>query len=299
MNTHALILQGAGEPLLHPNIHELVATVKKAGFHTTLLTNGTLLEKEVIQTFIDWKFDVIKVNPWATLPEQYQQNYPGTDPDNFQKVIEGIKLVAELKADQKSMFPSVILHFPINRNNYQGIDTLVDLASAAGCNGVSFSPMNDEEGALASYALSSDEEKSARRALSRMRKRLNSLSLNHHIDQTLLRYEINSTIWGKMPCYVPWFHSRITMDGTVQPCGRCGLSLGNLYDSTFYEIWNGPAFRAFRRKAIRSNKLPLLKKHWDCNYCFLAGDNAQVHRFFKWFSPFLRHPNKEWSCSEG
>jgi GTP 3',8-cyclase len=295
INTHTLILQGTGEPLLHPNILELVATVKKAGFHTTLLTNGTLLERDLIQAFIDLKLDVVKVSLWATSPGEYQQNYPGTDPDNFQKVIEGMKLMASLKAEQKSMVPSVILHFPINRNNYQGIDALVELALATGCNGLSFAPMYNVQGALASYGLSPDEEKSTRRTLSRLRKRLNSVSLNHNIDKALLRYKIGNAIWQELPCYIPWFHVRILVDGTVQPCGRCNLFFGNLQNNTFHEIWNGSAIRAFRLQAIRSNELPVLKEHCDCSFCCFAGDNAKVHRFFKWFLPFLHHPNKELS----
>jgi MoaA/NifB/PqqE/SkfB family radical SAM enzyme len=296
MNTHAMVLQGAGEPVLHPDFPDLVTVVKKAGFHTTLLTNGTLLGTDLIQTFIDWKFDVVKVTLWATSPEEYEQNYPGTDPDNFKKVIEGMKRMAELKADQKSKVPSVILHFPINRNNYQGIDALGDLALTTGCHGLSFAPMNDEGGVLDPFALSPDEERSARQTLSRLRKRLNSHSLNHNIDQTLLRYKLGQAVWRKMPCYAPWFHARITEEGAVQPCGRCNLSFGNLENSTFREIWNGSAFRAFRSKAIRSDKVPLLREQSNCSFCCLAGDNAQVHRFFKRFLPFLRHPNKELSC---
>ena len=296
MNTYGLVLEGAGEPLLHPDILELVATIKTAGFFTTLLTNGTLLKTDLIQTLINLKFDMVKVSLWAASPEQYQQNYPGTHPDNFQKVKEGMKLMAELKAKHKSKVPSVILHFPINRNNYQGIDALADLALAIGCNGLSFAPMYTVGGTLASFALSPAEEKSTKQSLSRLRKRLNSLSLSHNIDEALLRYELGEAVWQKMPCYTPWFHARIRVDGTVLPCTRCDISLGNLNDHSFRDIWNGSAVRAFRLQAIRGNKLPLLREHCDCNFCCFIGDNARVHRFFKWFSPFLHYSNKGLEC---
>ena len=297
MNTHTLILQGTGEPLLHPNILELLATVKKAGFHTTLLTNGTLLKRDLIRAFIDLKLDVIKVSLWATSPEEYEQNYPETDPDNFQKVIEGMKFMAELKAQQKSAVPSVVMHFPINRNNYQGVDALGNLLSATGCNGLSLAPMHTVKGTLNSYVLSPAEERSTRQSLSRLRKWLDSHSLTHNINKTLLQYKIGSAVWEKMPCYIPWFHARIMVDGRVRPCGRCNLFFGNLRDNTFYEIWNGSAIRAFRLQAIRSNESSLSTEDCDCSFCCFAGDNVKVHRFFKWFSPFLRQ-NKELSCSE-
>jgi MoaA/NifB/PqqE/SkfB family radical SAM enzyme len=290
MGANTLVLQGAGEPLLHPDILGVVAAVKTSGFHTILFTNGTLLERTLIQTFIDLKLDVIRISLWATSPEQYQQNSPGTDPDNFQRAIEGMKLVARLKAERKSKFPSVVLHFPINRNNFQDINSLVDLALATGCNGVSFTPMVNWGGALTPYVLSPGEEKSVRQSLKLLKKRIHSLSLEHNIDKTLLRYRVGRTFWQKMPCYIPWLHARITVDGAVRPCTRCDLSFGNLQNNSFHEIWNGSAIRTFRLKAIRSNKLPFLREHCDCDFCCFVGDNARVHRFFKWFLPFLRHP---------
>ena len=290
MDTPTLTLAGTGEPLLHPDILNLISAVKAAGFNTTLLTNGTLLERTLIQTFIDLKLDVIRISLWATSPKQYQQNSPGTDPDNFQRVIEGMKLVARLKAERKSKFPSVVLHFPINRNNFQDINSLVDLALATGCNGVSFTPMFNWGGTLTPYVLSPGEEKSVRQSLKLLRKRIHSLSLEHNIDKTLLRYRVGRTFWQKMPCYIPWLHAQIMVDGTVRHCCRCDLSFGNLQNNSFHEIWNGSAIRTFRLKAIRSNKLPFLREHCDCDFCCFVGDNARVHRFFKWFLPFLRHP---------
>jgi MoaA/NifB/PqqE/SkfB family radical SAM enzyme len=186
------------------------------------------------------------------------------------------------------------MHFPINRNNYQGIDALGNLLSATGCNGLSLGLMYTVGETLNSYALSPAEERSTRQSLSRLRKWLDSHSLTHSINKTLLRYKIGSAVWGKMPCYIPWFHVRIMVDGTVRPCGRCNLFFGNLQDSTFHEIWNGSAIRAFRLQAIRSNESPFSTEDCDCSFCCFAGDNAKVHRFFKWFSPFLRQ-NKELS----
>ena len=292
MNTHGFVLEGTGEPLLHPSILELAATVKAAGFFATLLTNGTLLKADLIQALIDLKFDMVKVSLWATSPEQYQQNYPGTHSDNFQRVKEGMKLIAELKAKHKSKVPSVILHFPINRNNYQGIDALTDIALAVGCNGLSFAPMYIAGGALAPYALTPAEEKSTRQSLSRLRKRLDSLSLSNNIKEVLLRYELGEAVLQKMPCYTPWFHARIRVDGTVLPCTRCDVSIGNIQDHSFRDIWNGPAVRAFRLQAMRRNRLAFSREHCDCNFCCFVGDNARVHRFFKWFSPFLHHSSK-------
>jgi MoaA/NifB/PqqE/SkfB family radical SAM enzyme len=299
IETNTLVIQGAGEPLLHPDCLALVTAVKTAGLDTILLTNGTLLEKNLIQTFIDVKLDLLKVSLWAASSEQYQQNHPGTNRDNFQKVVDGVKIVARLKAEQKSKFPIIDLHFPINRINFRDINAMADLAIETGCNQVSFAPMYSPNEILDSYLLSPEEEKWLREELIRVKQRLDSLPFQHNIPQALLRYELGKTSWQKMPCYIPWFHARIRVDGTVHPCARCNFGMGDLHKNTFDEIWNDSAFCAFRRKVSEPNGLDSVRENCDCSFCCFVADNVRVHRILKWFSPFLRHPDKESSCLEG
>jgi hypothetical protein len=53
-----------------------------------------------------------------------------------------------------------------------------------------------------------------------MKKRLNSLSMEHNIGETLLRYRIGEAVWNKLPCYVGWLHARIKVDGMVLLAGH-------------------------------------------------------------------------------
>lgn len=150
-------------------------------------------------------------------------------------------------------------------------------------------------GALASFALSPEEERLVRLSLLRARKRLDSLSMDHNIDEVLLRYELGSTVWQKLPCYIAWYHARIRADGTVQPCGPCNLEVdfGNLHKNTFHEIWNGLAIGAFRREALTCQGLASIGEHCDCGFCCYVGDNMRVHRLFRWFSSFRRQLKSE------
>ena len=58
MGTNTIILQGEGEPLLHPNIFDLIRIAKSNGFHTTVLSNGTLLSEENTINLIQSRLDV-------------------------------------------------------------------------------------------------------------------------------------------------------------------------------------------------------------------------------------------------
>ena len=201
-------------------------------------------------------------------------------------MVEGLKLLAQLKAAQASLLPAVVLHQPINRYNFQNTPALVNLALATGCDGLYFSPFRTRRGRLAAGALSPDEERSFCRALKQLGKRFKGRFIQFGIDHVLRRFRIGEPVWEKLPCYIGWLHAYLKVDGAVLPCGDCSLVMGNLGDQSFQEIWNGPAFRSFRRQGLTRTGLRALTPHCDCGFCCYVLDNARVHRFFRWISPF-------------
>jgi MoaA/NifB/PqqE/SkfB family radical SAM enzyme len=286
MGTSELIFSGEGEPFLHPRLFDLIAAAKGAGFRVTLFTNGTLLDETRFQSLVDSGLDILKASLWASSQEEYERNYPGADPGKFEKIVSGLQLLADVKAKQGTKLPSVVLHQPINRRNFENIDAAVDLAYTIRCNTLSFSPLKTWRGQLASFALSPDEERRLSLTLTRIKRRLNSRSIKHNIDQTLLRYRIGEAVWQKLPCYIAWLHARIKVDGTVLTCDPCDLPMGNLKENRFNEIWNGSAYRNFRRQTLTREGLIHMGRHCDCSFCCYVGDNARVHRIFRWLSPF-------------
>jgi radical SAM protein with 4Fe4S-binding SPASM domain len=285
MGTNSILLTGEGEPLLHSRIFDMISAAKGAGLHVILFTNGTLLDETRIKSLIESRPDTLRVSLWASSPEEYEKNCPGSDPATFIKIIKGLKLLTRLKAEQKSKVPSVILHHPINRNNFNNIDAMADLACETRCDVLTFSPLKCWWGSMASLSLSQDEEKLLLRSLIQMEKRLNSIPLKHNIGNTILRYKIGYAVWQKMPCYIAWLHARVRVNGNVLPCHRCTLIMGNLNEESLQEIWNNSAIRVFRRKTITHKGLASIGENCDCNFCGFIHDNMHVHRLFKWLSP--------------
>lgn len=294
MGTSDLILTGEGEPLLYPHFFDVVSEIKETGFYLILITNGTLLNEDTIRALMDARLDALRVSLWASLSDQYQQFHTGTNPDNFRKVVEGLKLLRRLKAERKSAFPIVRIHYVINRHNFWSIEEIVDLARTTGCDALSFAPFKTWRGQLTAASLSPEEEKSLELSLLRVRKRLQALSIKHNINDVILRYRIGEAVWKKLPCYIAWFHARIKLDGVVLPCDPCDLPMGNLNENRFPEIWNGSAYRAFRRSTFTCEGLAIMSAHCDCCFCCHLVHNARTHRIFRWASPFARQ-FRNWS----
>src|SRR3990170_3063389 len=292
MKTNSLIIQGSGEPLLNPDIFEMISTAKDAGFSITLLTNGTLLNSDTIKALIDVRLDILRVSLLASSVEQYRKNYPGNDPDNFRKVIDGLNRVTKLKAQQKSTHPTTLIYYIINHYNFQTINEMVDLAVTTGCDGLYFTPMFNVRGELTSFMLSPEEGQHLQLALCRARKRLKSLSMSHNFNWALSRYKMtDKALWEHLPCYIAWFHVRISTDGRVLPCGRCNdnIYFGNLHENTLQEIWNGPLIREFRRKAFSKKEFEsIVGKNCNCKMCCYFRDSESIHQVFKWINPFVR-----------
>jgi radical SAM protein with 4Fe4S-binding SPASM domain len=148
--------------------------------------------------------------------------------------------------------------------------------------------MHDAGVEVASFLLSAEEEQRVRIKLSKVREQLKSLSLEHNIDLALLRFETKYPLWEKLPCYIAWFHARVTVDGEIQPCGRCdgNVTFGNLNEGTFHEIWNSPAARAFRRKTLTRKGLAEMSRNCRCSSCCYVHDISRIHRVFRWLRPF-------------
>jgi len=61
-----------GEPLMNPKISEMVSFISKAGIKSQIVTNGLLLNDEMIKSLIDSGLTKIKVSFQGATPEKYK-----------------------------------------------------------------------------------------------------------------------------------------------------------------------------------------------------------------------------------
>ncbi len=287
VGTREATICGEGESLLYPNWFDMVSAFKSAGLYVQLFTNGTLLDESTASLLLDSGLDVLNVSMWATSSDEYAKCYPGTDPVNFGKALDGIEAVTRLKAERQARRPTVILTGPLNRHNYKSIARRISLAHERGCNGVRFAPFMDMGGEFASDAVPLEETDTMCEELADSKTLIESLSLSHNLDEALLRFGLGREVWRHVPCYACWFYAHISFDGQVRPCGSCPIPMGNLNESSFESIWNGPEYRAFRANGRTSSGLVSLQQQCDCSWCCHYKDSYKVQRIYRWIAPLL------------
>ena len=74
---------GFGEPLYHPRIISMISHIKKMGISTELITNGTLLKKEMIVSLIESGLDTIWISLDGSTPESFSDIRIGAERPNI------------------------------------------------------------------------------------------------------------------------------------------------------------------------------------------------------------------------
>lgn len=287
LGTRAIELSGEGEPFVSRNLFELITIAKECSLDVTVFSNGTLLDSRHIESIINSRLDSLKITLWAATRQIYENNYPGTNPEYFDRIVEGLSGLSLVKKARASIKPKVTLHHPINRHNFRTLDKVVELACKAGCDGISFSPLKKRRGSLASLSLQPDEEREVLSRLVSLENKATLLGMKHNIKETMRRYEVGEEVWRKFPCYVGFITMRVKVDGTVVPCNPCNIPMGNINDESFVEIWNNEAYKNFRRKALTREGLASMNADCDCGYCCYLNDNVRIHRIYKWIAPIM------------
>jgi len=67
----SVFIGGLGEPLLHPNIVDMVRRIKNMGTTVEMITNGTLLTREISQQLCKARLDMLWVSLDGAKPESY------------------------------------------------------------------------------------------------------------------------------------------------------------------------------------------------------------------------------------
>jgi len=251
-----------GEPLLRKEISMLVGKTKNAGFCTSLVTNGTLLDRETSKKLIKCGLDTLVVSIDAPDKETYESIRLGS---NFDHIINNIDMFLNEKEKEKKG-PSLFIRYvrqPLNKNKEASFVNLwKDKADAI----------------IAQYMYNVDQ----------------------HEDGLMLSKDLGLPI--RHPCHTLWNNLLVDVEGRVSQCTASFQIhnkdiMGRLPSQTVEEIWNSDRFNR-SRSLLLDGQYPLvpLCKKCDGTTCtamikkkYLDG-NAFVKDYFS-LSVYQPHQN--------
>ncbi|MBN1357014.1 radical SAM protein [bacterium] len=270
-------LAGGGETLLHENFKELLLRITRPkGSTVEFITNGILLDDDIIETSVTYNVNVMISMNGATR-DTHVSSRPGSD---FDGLIEKIKRISTLKKLKNSEM-NLGINYVLLRNNFAEIPDFIDLMADCGVDEVRFF-MLDSGGSLLADLVPDQDPKVLNDYLLKARIRASkrnvflaipnfySIKGEDQYYRELLgeaeRYPqsplpkaqnlISSVYFGDTwDCHSPWTTTFVDIEGVVKPCCLSDQPMGNLGERSFMEIWQGEPYRHLRQ-TINTRNMP-------------------------------------------
>lgn len=237
-----------GEPLLRDDLFEILSELRRRGFESYLLTNGTLVDRERATLLAD--FDVKGVQVSIEGPEEIHDSLRGAG--SFARSAEGIEhlLDAGLK---------VTLNITLSRLNAQSMKHVILFASHIGAQQVGFSRLvpAGRGSALVSEMLPAREVQDLYRSLFSLDIRnlvivtgdpVATQMKTHMKTKSKRRNRGDSIPHGGCSAGVSGL--TVLSDGAIVPCRRLPIPIGNLKSDSLRELWaTSPVLEALRDKS--------------------------------------------------
>lgn len=300
MGTRRFQFTGNGEAFTHPQALDFMRQAKEGGAFCFSNTNGTLLRPAVIDALLDMGFDELRVTVMAGTADGYVRTHPGVRASMFDQLRDSLRYIAEQKQRLRLKKPCVKLVTIVVKQNHDELLSFARLAEDVRADGVLIKPVDDvgDPGLLA--VVPSDEESIVvRRQVEEARGMLERAGIRHNADHFLSVFQRRldtAELYRSIPCVYGWLSTLIEADGTVYPCCRCYDTLGNAFDSGFAAIWEGAAYREFRRQAISLPRGTTAVKGCSCERCVHHEANIKAYGMMH---PWARRRLRNLAVSRG
>jgi radical SAM protein with 4Fe4S-binding SPASM domain len=266
-NLPRAVLHGVGEPMLVKNLPRMVRYLKDRGTYVLFNTNGTLLNEKSGRALIEAELDELRVSldaaDAATFRAVRGKNY-------FNRILKNVRAFRELQEREGRLKPRVSAWLTGLRETVEQLPDFVRVAAEIGVKEVYLQRLvffaEDAIGmARPDQALYEQLSREEAAHLDRAAALAASLGIAFSASGAAsepglsLKRSDGGSHWSL--CRRPWTVMYITANGRALPCciapfsqrGYENYTLGDATQQTLREIWNGAAYRDFR-KALHSDK---------------------------------------------
>jgi MoaA/NifB/PqqE/SkfB family radical SAM enzyme len=254
------VLHGVGEPMLVKKLPDMVRYLKDRGTYVLFNTNGTVLNEKNGRALIDAGLDELRVSLDAANAQSYQavrgKNY-------FNRILKNVRAFRALQERLGSERPRVSAWLTGLKETIAELPDFVRVAAEIGVKEVYLQRMVFFEDDAIGHArpdqalyerMTREEAHYLDEATALARALGLTFSASGAVSEpglSLKRAEEGSP-WSM--CRRPWTVMYFTANGRALPCciapfsqrGYEHYTLGDATQQTLQEIWNGPAYQAFR-----------------------------------------------------
>ncbi len=267
-NIARVVLHGVGEPMLVRHLPRMVRYLKARGAYVLFNTNGTLLNARKGRELVDTGLDELRVSLDAADAKTFLLV---RGKDYFNRILKNVRAFTDMQAREKLPTPRVSLWLTGMKETLEQLPAFVRVANDIGVKEVYLQRLvYFDENAIGMARpdqalfekMTSDEATHLEAAEAVAR----ALGIQFNASGatepgTSLKKAADASPWSL--CRRPWSVMYFTANGRALPCciapfsqrGYENYTLGDATQASLQQIWNGPAYQAFR-ETLQSDDPP-------------------------------------------
>jgi radical SAM protein with 4Fe4S-binding SPASM domain len=250
------------EPFMTPGFAERLLLVRDYGLpYSRVVTNGTLLTAEMIETVVDSQITSFTISIDGGTAEVYEDIRIGA---RLHRVLEAIERFKNARAQRGTRLPKLQINHVLMDRNVAHFDDFLSLLEQIGPDQVdvrTVEPMTFVTGSESRAEAFYDRTRALRPVFAEFCRSHGIEDAGFLRDQAAA-VELRSPDGARMSCRRPWDTLAIHANGDVQPCmSWTRPALGNFSERSFQEIWEGDAFVALR------HEFDAVRPGIDCQHC--------------------------------
>jgi len=289
---------GFGEPLSHPAIIEMIRRAKALGATVELISNGVLLDEQMVLRLLEVELDSLWVSLDGASPESYEDVRLGA---TLPQVIANLERLPYLRYRGSRMKNTLQLGiaFVAMKRNVADLPKVLALGVRLGAKKFSISNVLAHTDELRQEVLYRGAMYNAPYQFTDLHPRVNMprIDVNEHTQQPLAEVQrgnysiqINNGMMGQGVYTCPFIEKgslAVRWDGAVSPClpllhtydsfldnrprRSHAYDVGNVLKRDLLELWEDPQYVELRQRLQSFEFSPCT----DCNCCELPEENRE------------------------
>lgn len=269
LKTQIVELSGTGEPFLHADIWQMIEHVNKSGLSCDVITNGTLLTVADMKKLTELGVRKLTISLNACTELTYNSLQKGKKGDVFNSIKDNLKFLACYKRAINTNKPVVWISNVVCNKNCSELQDMIKLAQDVSADGIIFKRLLHCTPNFKELDLSELQKSTILDELERCSGLAKAIGLSTNLSS----FSLQTRSVLPSHCYAGVFLVRINPCGSVNPCCDTNISLGNIKEKPFTDIWVSEAYKKFRKNYKNINILR--QAGFNCEACSLYSSFTQ------------------------
>ena len=251
----AITLCGSGEPLLHPQVEEILYAVHEIGLEIGIFTNASRMSERIRKAMLE-TCTFVRCSVTASNCDEHEIVHQVKN--DFDNVVGNIRELVRQKKELGQNFPTIGTQFVFYDKNYMSIEAAAKLWKEVGVDYFEIKPLIEGNGSSVGTKVFSATDKEGVMKQMELAKQLETDTYLVYTKYSQYEKTLTEKPRKYKMCYGHILDPNLWSDGNMYICSNHEHQkdiIGNIYENSFIEIWHGES-RRHRIEQIKVDECP-------------------------------------------